>query len=140
MGNIFSVLRFGWAYLRRYRTRLFVGLLFSVLFALSNASFVWATRTIIDRFDTKPARIEESAPAKPGLTSAIALRFKEINASAQEFMEPWLPRKGEQLSTRHIVGLLLFFPLLVAFRGITDYLSNSVRPVSSSRSRSCWAR
>ncbi len=124
MGNIFSVLRFGWAYLRRYRTRLFVGLLFSVLFALSNARFVWATRTITDRFDPKPAQIEESATAKPGITSAISGRLREINTSAREFMEPWLPRIGEPLSTRHIVGLLLFFPLLVAFRGVTDYLSN----------------
>lgn len=124
MGNIFSVLRFGWAYLRRYRTRLFVGLLFSVLFALSNASFVWATRTITDRFDPKPARVEESSPAKPGIASAISQRLMEINTAARKFMEPWLPRIGEPLSTRHIAGLLLFFPLLVAFRGVTDYLSN----------------
>ena len=124
MGNVLSVLRFSWGYLRRYRARLAFGVLFSILFAMSNASFVWATRTVTDRFESKPAQIEKASSTNVTGNSAISQRLREINLAAREFMEPWLPRIGEPLTTRHIAGLLLFFPLLVAVRGIADYLSN----------------
>ena len=50
------VFGFGWKYLRRYWGRLLAGILFGVAFGLSNASFVWATKTLMERFE--PTREE----------------------------------------------------------------------------------
>lgn len=55
MRNILTVLGFGWTYLRRYRGRLAVAVLFGILFALANGSFIWATRTLTERFKSEDA-------------------------------------------------------------------------------------
>ena len=39
-------------------------------------------------------------------------------------LDPWLPRSGEPLTGMRVVGLLLFLPLLVAFRSVADYLGS----------------
>jgi len=122
MNNILSVLRFGWVYLRRYRTRLIAGILLSILFAFSNGSFVWATRTLIDRFDTKPAAV--AASSNPATPATLRTHLAELNRSVRDSIDPWLPRVGQPVGPRQVLGLLLFLPLLVAVRGITDYLSN----------------
>ena len=59
MTNIFIVLGFGWHYLRRYWVRLAAGILLSILFALSSASFVWATGMLTERFSAKPEQTEK---------------------------------------------------------------------------------
>ena len=122
MRSITSVLGFGWAYMRRYWVRLLAGIAFSLIFAVSNANFVWATRTLAERFaPAKPAKHEvAAAPAKmPSLRD----RFSEVGRAVNEKLEPWLPRAGEPLTTRQMLGLILFFPLLVAIRSVADYLS-----------------
>lgn len=143
MQNILHVLGFGWKYLRKYRTRLVIGILFSILFALSNGSFVWATRTLTDRFDTDPAP-RPSATQQPGaastpsssvqsiekkstrflLNTSVGKKAAELGKATQRIMDPWLPRLGQPVTARQVAGLLLFLPLLVACRAITDYVSN----------------
>ena len=49
MGNIGPVLRFGAQYLRRYWPRFVTGLVLGILFGLTPASFVWATKVMIGR-------------------------------------------------------------------------------------------
>jgi subfamily B ATP-binding cassette protein MsbA len=39
-------------------------------------------------------------------------------------MDPWLPRMGQKLTGRQILGGLLFMPILVALRAVADYLGN----------------
>jgi ABC-type multidrug transport system fused ATPase/permease subunit len=51
IGRILSILRFGQPYLKRYWSRFAAGILLGALFGLSNASFVWATKTIFERLD-----------------------------------------------------------------------------------------
>ena len=51
IGRILSILRFGQPYLKRYWGRFAAGILLGALFGLSNASFVWATKTIFERLD-----------------------------------------------------------------------------------------
>jgi ABC-type multidrug transport system fused ATPase/permease subunit len=53
MTNLKKIFEFGWPYLRRYRRRLFLGILLAVFFGASNASFVWATKTLFDRMAPK---------------------------------------------------------------------------------------
>jgi ABC-type multidrug transport system fused ATPase/permease subunit len=49
--RILSILRFGQPYLKRYWPRFAAGILLGALFGLSNASFIWATKTIFQRMD-----------------------------------------------------------------------------------------
>src|SRR5262245_32726195 len=119
MNHIRNVLSFGWSYLRQYWARLGVALLFSFVFALSNGSFIWATRTLTERFSSETV-VRKSAPS----TAPFADTVKSFNQSVQRAVDPWLPRIGEPPTTRQIVGVLLFLPLLVLIRSAADYISN----------------
>jgi subfamily B ATP-binding cassette protein MsbA len=121
MNHIRNVLRFGWSYLRRYWVRLAVGLLFSVVFALSNGSFIWATRTLTGRFSPEPTVVKKNAASRP---AQFSVQLKRISQSIQRTIDPWLPRFGQPLEARQIAGMLLFLPLLVLIRSAADYLSN----------------
>lgn len=143
MRNILHVLGFGWKYLRNYRLRLMLGVLFSILFAFSNGSFVWATRTLTQRFDSTPPAAEQSAEMKAGeaalekppgrerpgsggflANTSLGRRLAALGEASERAMDRWLPRVGEPLTNRQIAGLLLFLPMLVAARATTDYVSN----------------
>jgi subfamily B ATP-binding cassette protein MsbA len=125
MNRIGQVYRFSWPYLRRYWTRLAFGILFSLLFALSNGSFIWATRTLTDRFSEKTVIVEKnSAPKMPADLSVLSERLQQLNQFLLERIERWLPRVGRPLDWRQIVGVLLFLPLLVGIRSVADYLAN----------------
>lgn len=132
MHNVASVLTFGWAYLSRYKGRIALGVLLALLFGLANGSFVWATRTIIGRFEPAPT----SAPAPAGVAGgggavrpegalgSLKVRLQEVHTRVQAALEPWLPRLGRPLNWRQVVGGLLFIPILLFVRAATDYLSN----------------
>jgi len=64
--SILSILRFGQPYLKRYWPRFAAGILLGALFGLSNASFIWATKTIFQRMDSKPSETASVALANEG--------------------------------------------------------------------------
>jgi subfamily B ATP-binding cassette protein MsbA len=125
MNNLVRVFRFGWPYFGRYWSRLLAGILLGVLFGFSNASFVWATKTLIGRM--APGTVA-AAPDSAGAQPAAATRWAEFKATldrgTQQLVGPWLPRAGQPVDWQQVVGGLLFFPLLVAFRGFAGYLSS----------------
>jgi subfamily B ATP-binding cassette protein MsbA len=134
VANLKNILLFGWPYLRRYRTRLFAGILLGMLFGLSNASFIWVSKTLFDRMAPKAAT-SESAPsasmkgdapaASPALSSEQFTRWrKQMQEAAQAAFDPWLPLRGRPLDARQVAGGLLLLPFLIFFRGATSYLSN----------------
>ncbi|MFN7139701.1 MAG: ABC transporter transmembrane domain-containing protein, partial [Limisphaerales bacterium] len=49
MRDALKIFQFGWPYLKRYWFRLVAGVLLGILFGVSNASFVWATKTLFER-------------------------------------------------------------------------------------------
>ena len=124
MNNILKVLRFGLPYLRRYWVRLAAGVLFGVLFGMSNASFVWGTKTLIGRMAPQTEAQVELKPkhAKP------ARFFDKVKAKLDEkthqWVDEWLPYAGRPVDWRQVLGGLLIFPALVAIRGIMGYLSS----------------
>jgi subfamily B ATP-binding cassette protein MsbA len=120
MSSILCVLRFGWGYMRRYRSRLLVSVVFALLFALSNASFIWATRTLAGRFAPE-SRASSVTPRRP---SAFRERLQALDEKAVRTVDQWLPRSGQLITWRHFVGGLLFLPMLVAARAGSDYLNN----------------
>jgi subfamily B ATP-binding cassette protein MsbA len=131
MGGIVGILRFGWPYFRNYWVRLLAGVLLGVVFGLSNASFVWATKTMIDRMapeSSLAAKAEAKAQPPAQQPVATASRFKqwraEVGRTVDATVDPWLPAKGRAITWRMVLGGMLFFPLLVAVRGFAGYLSS----------------
>ena len=137
MGNLGTIFRFGRHYLRRYWTRLAAGVLLGILFGLTNASFVWATKVMIGRMAPAeaftPATTAPPLPANAGQTNAVPTGESgsgftaKLKASAERVtdrvVDPWLPRFGRSIDWQQVLGGLLFLPLLVAMRGFSGYLS-----------------
>src|SRR4026207_1957167 len=119
MGHIKMVLRFGWPYLRRYWARLVLGVAIGLLFGFTNASFVWATKTIMERMES-PESIAAKAEAKP----VKITKASEVKKRVDAVVDPWLPRMGRNLDWRQVVGGILFMPLLFSFRATTSYSSS----------------
>ena len=120
MNNVLNVYRFGRIYLRRYRGRLLAGVLLGLLFGVSNATFVWATRTLTYRLAPEaPAAIQKSSPPSPLSQHLTALKEK-----VDRVLDPWLPQRDLPLNWKMLLGGLLLLPLLVSVRSICDYLSS----------------
>jgi ABC-type multidrug transport system fused ATPase/permease subunit len=126
--NIKSVFRFAWHYLRRYWVRLLAGVLLGVVFGLTNASFVWATRTLINRFEPEvQVRAEVTAVSevkKAEQVETVTGRVARWGERMGGVIDGWLPRMGTPMSTQQFLGGLLLLPLLVGIRSSADYLSS----------------
>jgi len=149
MGNIKMVFRFGWPYLKRYWVRLVLGVAIGALFGLTNASFVWATKTIMERLEEpKPVA---SAAAKTDVESAVEtnadvqaapeplvtgpekaappktekIKFPgELKRRVDRVLDPWLPKMGRDLDWKQVLGGILFMPLLLLIRASASFSSS----------------
>lgn len=123
--NVKQVSQFAWTYWRRYWSRLVLGLLLGLIFGLTNASFVWATRTLTARLD--PASAQASAASSDNSNpspSGFRERLQTLDARIKQALDPWLPLKGRTpMDWRQIAGGILFLPLLVSLRSVSGYLS-----------------
>ncbi len=121
MENIRKIIGFGWPYVRRYWGRLALGILLGVAFGLFNATFVWGTKTLFERLEPVESKVEiPQAAAVPGAWEA---KLNDLNVRAQGVADGWLPRVGEPLNTRQIIGGLMFLPMLVLLRSGIGYAS-----------------
>src|SRR5688572_29320218 len=123
MGHMKMVLRFGWPYLKRYWVRLVLGVAIGMLFGLTNASFVWATKTIMERLDTPatntgaatvPNEAAVATQTEPQIIAAangeaipakVELKPKrgaKLKAQVNQVLDPWLPKMGRDLDWRQI--------------------------------------
>ncbi len=126
MNNLKAVFKFGWPYLRRYKGRLLVGLVFGMIYGLSSGSFIWATRTLTERLSTEPktAQVEKVSKQPFAFLQPFKQKLNDLKVKAETLIDPWLPRAGVDLDWRMIVGGLLFLPFLVSIRSVADYLSS----------------
>lgn len=149
INTVAEILRFGGPYLRPYWVRLAAGILLGVLFGLSNASFMWATKTLFERMDAKPvaavstngvaatgavgtgfllpasaAVAAQPAQADKATAPAKVKKSRKFGVWLNAFIDPWLPLQGRAIDWKQIVGGLLFLPILVALRGYLGYLSS----------------
>jgi len=106
---IVDILRFGTPYLRRYWLTLVAGIWFSIVFGLSNGTLVWGTKTILERL---------SPPAQ----TAAAQHDSHLEKITHRVVDSWLPRVGREIDSRQVIGGLLFLPLLIGLRGLSQYL------------------
>ncbi len=69
MSKFISLYRFCWPYLKEYRGRLALGILFSLLFGIFNASFVWGSKALFARMEapTEQHTIATTAKVDDGL-------------------------------------------------------------------------
>ena len=130
MSSIAAVLGFSWPYLRRYWGRVVASVIFGLLFALANASFVWAVKVITGRFsgDTPTAIVAAPASLKASVLP-LPLRHglewvKEKGKRLDAAVDPWLPRSGHPMELHQVIGLLCFLPFLVGVRALSDYFNN----------------
>lgn len=128
MTHIWTVLKFGWPYLRKYWPRMSTAILLAVLFGLTNASFVWVTRTLFERMDPKFAEEQqaqraggEKLPAKPSLIKTEWV--KKAADGVEKALDPWLPLANRAIDWRQILGGLLILPVMVAVSRYIGYLS-----------------
>jgi ABC-type multidrug transport system fused ATPase/permease subunit len=130
MSSIAIVLGFSWGYIRRYWGRLVASILFGVVFAVANGSFMWAAHTLAGRWELKETAKAETVKEKekksplPEEIAKLRERVEAYGTELQEKIDPWLPRAQQPLDWRQIVGILLFLPSLVFIRAIADYLNN----------------
>jgi len=128
MSSIAIVLGFSWGYIRRYWVRLAASILLGLMFALANASFMWAAQTLAGRWElrekSEPKQKKDAVSNLPEEISRVRQIAEQWGKKLEASIDPWLPRIHESLNWRQIVGMLLFLPALVAFRGVADYLNN----------------
>lgn len=121
VSNLKNIFSFARIYLGRYWGRLLIGVLAGVVFGLANGSFIWATSTLTDRL------MPQSQPALVEKTSRAPQMFKEqlkvLRTRVDEAIDPWLPRAGVKITWRHILGGVLFLPVLVSLRSFSDYVN-----------------
>ena len=120
------VFQFGWKYMRPYWSRLLLAILLGMLFGAANASMVWATKTLMERFD--PAgheqKVEKARKEKASQRGLLAKRTHEFQQTVRAVVDPWLPRADAAWTWKMVVGGLLFLPLLVLIRSAADYGSS----------------
>ncbi len=124
MNHVLKVLKFGLPYLRRYWVRLTAGVLLGILFGVSNASFVWASKTLVGRMVPATETQVQSASPKPQQQRFFDRMKAQLDQTTNAWLDPWLPAMGRAVDWRQVMGGLLFFPALVAVRGIMGYLSS----------------
>jgi len=120
VNNLATVFRFGAPYLRRYWTRLACGVALGIIFGISNAGILAATKGLLGRVFPEQSALA-SASAQDSQFGAPLLLLKDRLAGS---VDAWLPLAGRKLDARQAAGLLVIFPFLFAFRGYIGYLSS----------------
>ncbi|HEV8542663.1 MAG TPA: ABC transporter ATP-binding protein [Verrucomicrobiae bacterium] len=123
MHNLSTVIRFGLPYLRKYWARLACGILLGLIFGLSNTIILGATKTLLDRMFPKPAVASASEQNHEGWKAKAQATLAPVRDKISSFVDPWLPRSSRPVDARQVLGALVFFPLLFAFRGYAGYLT-----------------
>lgn len=125
MRHFRAVFAFGWPYMGRYQSRLWLGVLCGVLFGLSNASFIWATKTIFTRLSPAPVTtaVSPSLPAK-AVTAPLTEQLDGLRARIEATINPWLPLAGRAIDARQMLGGFFLLPVLVGLRGMLGYASS----------------
>jgi subfamily B ATP-binding cassette protein MsbA len=128
MTELWKILRFVGPYFRRYSFRLLAGVLLGIVFGISNAAFVWATKTLISRL-TPPAAAEvvsdqrsEPLAELPRIPLDVGAWAKDAVRQVESWVDPWLPSVGRPFGWQQAVGGLLLFPMLAGIRGSVGYL------------------
>src|SRR5688572_3971381 len=102
MSSIAIVLGFSWAYIRRYWVRLVASILLGLVFALANASFMWAAQALAVRWElrekSEPKEKNDTASKLPEEISRLRQQAEQWSKELETKIDPWLPRIHETLN------------------------------------------
>src|SRR6187399_1391157 len=112
MNNLSNIFRFSAPYIRRYWARMFLGVLLGILFGISNAAILGATKGLLSRVFPEEKALTAVTPTKEksGLKAKVSQLAESAKAKTGPVVDPWLPLKDRRLDAKQIVGLILFFP------------------------------
>ena len=111
-----------------------MGIVLSIFFGVSNGLFVLSINTLFNRLSpvptqTSPATVIESIPATEAVSFDIKLKasLKEsgvaIKESFQAASDEWLPRMGQKITWKQMLGGFSLLPLVMGLRAMASYFS-----------------
>ena len=111
-----------------------MGIVLSIFFGVSNGLFVLSINTLFNRLSpvptqTSPATVIESIPATEAISFDIKLKasLKEsgvaIKESFQAASDEWLPRMGQKITWKQMLGGFSLLPLVMGLRAMASYFS-----------------
>jgi len=134
MQELRRIWAFGIPYLRPYRFRFVLGIALSIFFGVSNGLFVLSINTLFNRLAPAPAQTPavaqiESTPATEtvSLDKKLKAALKEkgvaIKESFQAASDEWLPRMGQKITWKQMLGGFSLLPLVMGLRAMASYFS-----------------
>jgi len=124
---------FGIPYLKPYRFRFALGILLSIFFGLSNGLFVVSINTLFNRLTPATSIVSTAVATVTPSTEADSLDKKlktlwknktsEIGKDFQGVCDEWLPRMGQNVTWRQMLGGFSLLPLVMGLRAMASYFS-----------------
>jgi len=134
MQELKKIWAFGLPYLRPYRFRFVLGIALSIFFGVSNGLFVLSINTLFNRLTPTPSQTPsvaqvESIPATETLSfdkklkAALKEKGMAIKESFQAASDEWLPRMGQKITWKQMLGGFSLLPLVMGLRAMASYFS-----------------
>ena len=134
MQELKKIWAFGLPYLKPYRFRFLLGIALSIFFGVSNGLFVLSINTLFNRLTPTPAQTPpvaqiESIPATETVSfdkkikAALKEKTAAIGKSFQVASDEWLPRMGQKITWKQMLGGFSLLPLVMGVRAMASYFS-----------------
>jgi subfamily B ATP-binding cassette protein MsbA len=134
MQELKKIWAFGIPYLKPYRFRFVLGIALSIFFGVSNGLFVLSINTLFNRLTPAPAQTPpvaqiESTPGtetvsfEKKIKAALKEKTAAIGKSFQAASDEWLPRMGQKITWKQMLGGFSLLPLVMGFRAMASYFS-----------------
>lgn len=135
MQELKKIWAFGLPYLRPYMPRFVLGIALSIFFGISNGLFVVSVNTIFNRLTpmsavtAKPSVTEApvAVPANESFGKKMKALWKKkttcIGESFKQTSNEWLPRVGQKITWKQLLGGFSLLPLVMGFRAMASYFS-----------------
>ena len=134
MQELKKIWAFGIPYLKPYRFRFVLGIALSIFFGVSNGLFVLSINTLFNRLAPAPARTPpvaqiESTPATETVSfdkkikAALKEKTAALSKSFQAASDEWLPRMGQKITWKQMLGGFSLLPLVMGLRAMASYFS-----------------
>jgi subfamily B ATP-binding cassette protein MsbA len=122
---------FGIPYLKPYRFRFVLGIILSIFFGLSNGLFVVSINTLFNRLTPMTASTLQASATPSIEAESLDKRLKtlwknrtsEIGKDFEAVCDEWLPRMGQNITWRQMLGGFSLLPLVMGLRAMASYFS-----------------
>ena len=133
MKELKKIWAFGIPYLKPYRFRFALGIFLSIFFGLSNGLFVVSINTLFNRLTPITSTVSTPVATVTPSTEADSFDKKlktfwknktsEIGKDFKGVCDEWLPRMGQNVTWRQMLGGFSLLPLVMGLRAMASYFS-----------------